>query len=284
MVHRTSELTALFRASDAPPNVDPFAPHFLSEATQALIPFFQERPSPPITVYVRMRHRYIDDLLKHALEQRVEQVLIVGAGFDSRVLRFAVKLDGRPVFEVDLPDIIKTKAQQLDDLCRTSARRRPVQVPVILGVEELSGPLIAAGFCRDRRTLLIMEGVLMYLPRSTARTCLEELSSLAPAGSELIADFWSWMHQDPTLVTLRHQQILQTLDPWAAPLQFSMHLDDVALFLAHRGYAPLKVVTAANLERRFQVQTRADPSFYVVHAEVSFGARPHRSGTAGGLH
>ena len=62
------------------------------------------------TSYVPLRHRFIDEHLAAALDDGVEQVVLLGAGYDTRAYRFADQLDGRPVFEVDLAAISRAKA------------------------------------------------------------------------------------------------------------------------------------------------------------------------------
>ena len=42
--------------------------------------------------YVIARTKYIDNIFKEAIENDIEQILIFGAGFDSRALRFAKKI------------------------------------------------------------------------------------------------------------------------------------------------------------------------------------------------
>jgi methyltransferase (TIGR00027 family) len=49
------------------------------------------------------RTRLIDDLLKERLEKGARQVILLGAGFDTRALRLQ-QLQGVPVIEIDHPD------------------------------------------------------------------------------------------------------------------------------------------------------------------------------------
>src|SRR5688500_13376171 len=62
------------------------------------------------TTYVPLRHRFIDEHLSAALDAGAEQIVLLGAGYDTRAYRFAEQLDGRPVFEVDLAAISRAKA------------------------------------------------------------------------------------------------------------------------------------------------------------------------------
>jgi methyltransferase (TIGR00027 family) len=59
------------------------------------------------------RTRYIDDVLKRSLAEGTDQLVILGAGFDSRAYRIA-GVDQVQVFEVDLPGIRNLKQKRLE--------------------------------------------------------------------------------------------------------------------------------------------------------------------------
>src|SRR3954451_12288544 len=94
---------------------DSYAQLFLNPALRAAttglglalpaIDIAERNSTTGLSTYVLCRHRFIDDHLSAALDDGVEQVIILGAGYDSRAYRFADQLDGRPVFEVDLPPL-----------------------------------------------------------------------------------------------------------------------------------------------------------------------------------
>ena len=54
------------------------------------------------------RGRYIDDVLKKLLVEGLDQVVLLGAGFDSRAYRIA-GIEQVHVYEVDLPEARKLK-------------------------------------------------------------------------------------------------------------------------------------------------------------------------------
>src|SRR5262249_43732412 len=115
---QTAEVVCLMRASDQRrPSAerildDPYARWFLGPMSRAALASWEasgrggklaERLSPGLTAFVLTRHRWIDDCLRRALARDVEQVVLLGAGYDTRAYRFASELAGRPVFEVDFP-------------------------------------------------------------------------------------------------------------------------------------------------------------------------------------
>jgi methyltransferase (TIGR00027 family) len=58
------------------------------------------------------RTRYIDDLLQQTLQHQIQQVIILGAGFDTRALRLDC-LSGIPVIEIDHPNTSRKKTSIL---------------------------------------------------------------------------------------------------------------------------------------------------------------------------
>src|SRR5215470_19826313 len=127
---RTAEQNALFRAleSSRPPHHrvcdDPLARHFLSwpfalvmgiAVIPGVAPFvgsYIDRRWPGVRSSVVARTRLIDDLIAVALEDDIEQVVILGAGFDSRAYRLS-RLAALDIFEVDHPDTQVAKQEAL---------------------------------------------------------------------------------------------------------------------------------------------------------------------------
>src|SRR5215213_11394637 len=123
----TAEAVTMARAIEhlQPPDQrvvdDPWAQLFLSAASRRTLAAWSggvtgrvlRRLGATGTTYVPLRHRFIDDHLGAALDAGVAQVVLLGAGYDTRAYRFAEQLDGRPVFEVDLAAISRAKAARV---------------------------------------------------------------------------------------------------------------------------------------------------------------------------
>src|SRR6185436_20959758 len=95
----------------ATPCIDRFARQFLSLKSRLLLALTPqrilskliERAAPGSYCFAIARTRHFDEALLAALRDGVEQVVILGAGYDSRAFRFADELSGITVFEVDHP-------------------------------------------------------------------------------------------------------------------------------------------------------------------------------------
>jgi len=60
------------------------------------------------------RTKYIDDLLQKTVGNGVKQIIILGAGFDTRALRLDF-VNAIPIFEIDHPDTAKWKIAKLQE-------------------------------------------------------------------------------------------------------------------------------------------------------------------------
>ena len=131
--------------------------------------------------FIRARTVFFDDAVVGAIDRGVTQVVILGAGYDGRALRF--RTPGVQFFEVDHPATQIDKLQRLADL--------GVAVTGISFVEAdftepgLDQRLAAAGHQADERTEFLLEGVLRYLPEPAVHDLLATARRLAAPGSEL---------------------------------------------------------------------------------------------------
>lgn len=134
------------------------------------------------------RTHFIDDMLESSIRDGVEQIVILGAGFDSRAYRFSELLQRARVFEVDRPDTQQTKIRRV----RESVGEPPANlcyVPIDFRSQSLDEVLGSAGYRSDQRTFFIWEGVTMYLPDDAVRSTLRWIRDNAPPGSSIVFDY-----------------------------------------------------------------------------------------------
>lgn len=174
-VSDTALLVAAARAYEtAVPNGlirDPFAARLAGDRGVALLNGLERRLI--LCFGVGIRSRFMDDLLMGALaEDRIETVLILGAGLDTRPWR----LDLPPALrwiEVDFPDMLDYKARLLTE----SPKCRLERMPADLNDPAARAALFAAA---GRDSLILTEGLLMYLAGETVNALA---SAAATAGA-----------------------------------------------------------------------------------------------------
>lgn len=130
------------------------------------------------------RHRFIDDHPQAAVPD-VEQVLILGAGYDSRAYRFAGEIGDRPVYEVDLAPLSRRKAEIVSTNQGLFEHATVNRVEIDFRTQSLADQLPGSGFTAHARTFVVLEGVSMYLTQQAVHGTLGALASLCGSGSVL---------------------------------------------------------------------------------------------------
>jgi methyltransferase (TIGR00027 family) len=134
-----------------------------------------------------IRTRFIEERMEHAISDGVSQVVILGAGFDTRAYRLTELLKAVRVFEVDQPSTQEYKKRRVRE---TGIEVPPnlTYVPVDFRHDNLGDALNTAGYDSSRKTFFIWEGVTMYLPEGAVEETLRWVAAQAP-GSIIIFDF-----------------------------------------------------------------------------------------------
>lgn len=289
---RTAEAVCLMRAYEhAKPAAkrvldDPYARWFLRPLARAAMTArgvsgdlgrYADWVTDGLIRFVVARHRYIDDALARALRGRVEQVVLLGAGYDMRAYRFARALRGRPLYEVDHPATAARKARILarhaGELPATNAKR----VTVDFQTQSFGDELNKAGFRKGALTFFVWEGVSMYLTRNAVKTTLETLRTIGGPGSSLVMDLW-YLPDEPDIVSTARRMSPNLLALLGEPVTFGLHPEDAAGFFARQGFRTREIAdTTVLAERYFPPNVYIYPTNYLVHAV----ARPPGTGRRG---
>src|SRR5262249_1588684 len=125
-----------------------------------------------------------DDALAEALRGGVEQVVILGAGFDSRAYRVQ-GIERTRVFEVDHP---ATQAEKKKIVARRLGALPPhvAFVPIDFGTHALDRGMPGAGFRAAARTFFVCEGVTHYLSAPAVDAMFGYVARSAAAGSRMV--------------------------------------------------------------------------------------------------
>lgn len=141
-----------------------------------------EKSNPGIWGGLLCRKRYIDNTLV-AARNEIEQVVNLGAGFDTRAYRLP-SLSGVPVWEIDQVENARAKERRLRKVFGAIPSNVKL-VPVDFDRDDLGSILVAQGFSADKATFFIWEAVTQYLTEQGVRTTFDWLAKAAP-GSRLV--------------------------------------------------------------------------------------------------
>lgn len=137
--------------------------------------------------FIYARHLFFDQSFEKNLDD-MEQVVLMGAGFDSRSLKYCRKAD-LAVFELDQTNIQEVKKCALKKAGIDTEFIR--FVPVDFHNEKWHERLLARGFDGGKKTLFLWEGVTPYLEDAEVRGSLEMVSQISAAGSVIAFDLYT---------------------------------------------------------------------------------------------
>jgi methyltransferase (TIGR00027 family) len=198
---------------------------------------------------VAVRTRYIDDVLTDALGSGVEQVVVLGAGFDSRAYRIH-GIERTRVFEVDHPI---TQAAKTSVVARRLGALPPhvTFVPIDFSTHRLDTELPGAGLRAAARTFFICEGVTHYLSSAAVDAMFRFVSGSSAAGSRMVFTYIHRTILDGAVAFAGADKTLATVRRGGEPYTFGF--DPVALpqYMEARGLALIEDVDARRYRERY---------------------------------
>jgi methyltransferase (TIGR00027 family) len=183
--------------------------------------------------FVITRTRFIDDHLTECIGQGFEQLVIIGAGFDTRAYRFDLE-EKVKVYEVDHPATQELKTRRLRKVLG-SVPGHVVYVPVDFEKQELDAELPGAGYDPGTRTLFIWEGVFSYLTIEAVNASLSFIAGNSGEGSAIAFTHVQKPGIDGDLDRFRQRQMAR-LKRKGEPHIFGLEPGRIGAFLDARGF------------------------------------------------
>ena len=236
------------RASEGPQAIcnDPWALRLAGPEGEALSRRWDEH-SPSMVLWMGLRTRYLDDCVIRALDRGARQVVLLGAGLDTRAARLA--RDGVRFFEVDQP------ASQVDKRERLSRfDGYPLDaatfVPCDFEQDDFVQLLVEAGLDPRAPACFVWEGVIYYLTETAARSTLERLASEFDPRSLLVFDYLnSKMAKASPRLREEDRAMKGIIDELGEPMQFG--IDDPTPLMLECGYRFLRTVSFDELALQY---------------------------------
>lgn len=271
----TAEGMALLRALEQarPPHEriinDPYAAAFLRFPglrfaaktpwlARLLLRLFNRR-APGAVEFLTIRPRLVDDLATDLAAQGLEQIVILGAGFDTMALRQQSELQGVTIYEVDHP---ATQAAKRATFAKLGPPANVRFVAVDFEQEDFVEKLHAAGFAPTRQTLISWLGVTYYLtPAAMART-LTQIATLGGAGMRFVFDYMLADVVDGTSANREALHKARFVARLGEPWLFGLQPEEVDAYLAPFGFRVWQNFTPAALQAKY-CPARPEPMVYV---------------------
>jgi len=138
--------------------------------------------------YVIARTKYFDAVFIEALDNSFDQIVIFGAGFDSRALRFSELSKGTQIFELDAPITQQEKLKAYLSK-KLVIPENLVLVPIDFNKDNLAEKIVQAGFVAGKKSLFMLEGVTMYLSQDAVESTFRFIADVSGIGSLIVFDY-----------------------------------------------------------------------------------------------
>lgn len=213
--------------------------------------FLMRKMFPPgIYEYVLARTKVMDSVFVKALEARFAQIVLLGAGFDTRALRFAGQNQGTKVIELDAAT---TQQPKIDIL-----RKKKIPLPqelifasIDFNKQDLFEVLSKAGYQEGQKSLFLWEGVSMYLSAQAVDDTLEFIRCHSAPRSQVVFDYLyaSVLRRENRYYG--EQGIFETVFKTGEGWTFGLEDGKIESFLSERGFDIVAHYTPPELEKLY---------------------------------
>ena len=223
-------------------------------------------------------------MLGEELELGIEQVVILGAGFDTRAYRFAERLSSVRVFELDHPVTAALKQARVRRVFG-SLPEHVTYVSSDLEREDLGVALQGAGYRAAARTLFIWSGVSFYLSAEAVDSVLEFVRLRSAPGSSIAFDYHYQGLTDGTREYYGGREGRRRVEQLGEPCIFGIEEGELSALLERHELALVADVGPTDLERRYLIRSDATvagrPFGFISIAHARVPAADSSTGAAG---
>ena len=210
----------------------------------------QNKIAPGAYEFMIARTAFFDRIVEQALKENIEQVVLLGAGYDSRPYRFGEFIQDTKIFELDAKPTQQRKKEYLQQ-AEISISEQISFVPINFETDNLRVTLTEAGFSQEKKTLFIWEGVTYYLSAEVVDNMLAFVRSNPPSGSSIAFDYASLseeaLNEDGAKELRKHMQSRYSNEP----TKFGIRTGKIEAFLAERGFEVIEHLTAADMSEMY---------------------------------
>ena len=202
----------------------------------------------PISAFIVIRSRYVEDCLEHSIGNGCRQYVILGAGLDSWALRY--ETPGVSVFELDHPATQQWKEARICARLGTVPSHLTL-IPINFEREAIADVLRSQQYDQDSHALVSWLGTIYYLTRGAIEKTFASLAMACAPGSRVVFDYF----QPKSTMSPADLQLFEELDRGGTrrgePIQTLLDLEEVAGMLHSAGFRIVEDLSASEIRRRY---------------------------------
>jgi methyltransferase (TIGR00027 family) len=205
-----------------------------------------------VLMFDKIMEEYVD---------KVEQIVIPGAGFDLIALHYT-KGKKVKVFELDQVQTLAIKIQTLKEA--GIEHDWITYVPVDYSKESWVDKLVRAGFDTTKRTLFLWQSVSLFLEAEEVQHTLQQMANLCVDGSIVAQDFYSkkFSSGETSGIVKRNMGLMEKMgEPWKFGIDMSHDPKmEITSFLNKCGFKIVQI-------NQFGEHLDIEPFYCIVEAE-----------------
>jgi len=192
-------------------------------------------PDKEIYPYFICRTKHMDRFYQAAIKNKIEQIVILGAGYDTRAYRFPTAPNSK-VFEVDVDSTQNAKRKYLA-LSDIEIPENLSYLSINFNKQSLKDELLKVGFDSSKKTYFLWEGVTPYLDASAVTATLSFIKKYSAKGSQVAFDYiYDWVLQDELKNAVVKNSVAYVKSK-GEPFTFGIPEDGILSFLSKNGFS-----------------------------------------------
>jgi len=208
---------------------------------------------PGLHEFMIGRTAYFDRVFREALKDNIPQIVVLGAGYDTRAYRYAALNRGTKIFELDIGPTQDRKKQCLKK-ARIPIPEEVQLVPINFNKESIQVVLEKAGYEAHIKTLFLWEGVTYYLDADSVAETLDFVSQSGGEGSAIAFDYTASVTEE----NIHGYGVKAFYDSMkehhgGEGLIFAIDDGEIGNYLAQRGLTLVEHLDNEEIERAFLV-------------------------------
>jgi methyltransferase (TIGR00027 family) len=185
--------------------------------------------------YVTARTKHYDKVYEQALKEKFPQIVLLGAGYDTRAIRLKNNNKQTKIFELDTP-IIQQQKKQILFKSNISVPKEVSFVPINFNKEKIEEVLTKAGYNTALKSCFLWEGVTYYLTEEVVKDTLSSINIFSGIGSTVTFDYFYKSAIDGDSAYYGAKEINEAVLKSKEPFKFGLDKVDIESFLSECGF------------------------------------------------
>jgi methyltransferase (TIGR00027 family) len=208
--------------------------------------------TPGMYEYVLARTAFFDNVFIDALNKNIPQIVLLGAGYDTRAYRFAKLNNTTKIIDLDIATTQNRKKKCLKK-AQIDIQKHVTLVPIDFNKESLKNVLEKAGYENNEKTLFIWEGVSYYLEPESVAATLEFVNNSSHNDSVIAFDYAISISEKNINNYYGVKEFAQTWRKYRSNELFRFAIDEgkIESFLEQRGLKIVNHLDNKEIEKTF---------------------------------